>query len=145
VMMMAKAASKRSSGTARRNLSPRAEPRGAKFNMETFQKLAADLSAGRIPLDRVTLSDDPREDPNAVGGLRAIIRGSGLISWHVQYEIEGSRPYLKLGDAEHMNLKEARELARTVRGLADMGIDVQAGLHERLVRELKEKGMKWRP
>jgi len=113
--------------------------------MDTFRQLASDLSEGRIPLGRVTLSDDPKEDPNAVSGLRAIIRGSGLISFHVQYEIEGSRPYLKLGDAEHMNLKEARELARTVRGLADMGIDVQAGLHERLVRELKEKGMKWRP
>lgn len=44
-----------------------------------------------------------------------------------------------------MKISEARVLAKTVRLLAARGIDVQAGLHERLVRELTEKGEKWRP
>jgi hypothetical protein len=40
---------------------------------------------------------------------------------------------------------EARELAGTVQALAGQGIDAQAGLHERLIRELKAKNIRWRP
>jgi len=112
---------------------------GGKFNSSTFEQLADDLQNKRIPLDRVTVSDDMQT------GLRAIIRNTGLISFHVQYDIDGSRPYLKLGDHPDMTVSEARDLARTVRTLADHGIDPQAGLHERLVRELEDKGTKWRP
>jgi hypothetical protein len=36
-------------------------------------------------------------------------------------------------------------IARTVQALAEQGIDAQAGLHERLIRELKAKGIRWRP
>lgn len=127
--------------SARRKI--RAAPATAKeannFTVDTFEKLAKDLESGRIPLDRVTVSD------NMQTGLRAVIRNSGLISFHVQYDAADSRPYLKLGNHPEMTITEARGLARTVRTLAGKGIDVQEGLHERLVRELKEKGDRWRP
>jgi hypothetical protein len=111
-----------------------------KFAPEVFEAIAADLKSGRIPLDRITVSDDVQT------GLRAIIRNTGLISFHVNYDSpDGSRPYLKLGDHPGMTVKEARELARVVRALADKGIDPAAGLHARLIRELKEKGERWRP
>lgn len=116
----------------------------ARFSGDTFEGLAKDLKEGRIPLDRVSLSDD------RVKGLRVIIRNTGLISYHVQYDVEDkeghkSRPYLKVGDYPAMSIPEARKLATTIHELAGMGIDPQAGLHDRLVRELKEKGSKWRP
>ena len=110
-----------------------------KFSGPTFEALADDLKRGRVPLDRVTVSD------NIQTGLRAIIRNTGLISFHVQYSVEGSRPYLKIGDYPDTTVNEARSIAKTVIALAERGIDVQSGLHERLVRELKEKGEKWRP
>jgi hypothetical protein len=116
-----------------------------KFDPKLFEALAEDLTSGRIPVPRFTVSDDE------VPGLRAIIRNSGQISFHVQYSVrdddtgEDTRPYLKIGDYPKMKIGEARELARTIRTLANMNIDPQAGLHERLVRELKEKGAKWRP
>jgi hypothetical protein len=110
-----------------------------KFNTEMFESIAKDLESGRIPLDRVTVTDD------AQVGLRAIIRNTGLISFHVTYDVDGSRPYLKLGDHPAMSVTRARAVAKTVRGLADNGVDVQQGLHERLIRELEKDGMKWRP
>ncbi len=114
--------------------------RKVSFSGDIFDGLADDIKSGRIPLERVTVSDDMQM------GLRAIIRNTGLISFHVQYpNTDGTRPYLKLGEHPAMSVKEARELAKTVIALAARGIDVQAGLHERLVRELKEKGERWRP
>lgn len=115
-----------------------------KFTVETLEALADDLRKGRIPLDRVTISDDVQ------AGLRAIVRNTGLISYHVNYEVDDSRPYLKLGDhnpghAGHLSITEARHLATVVRSLAGAGIDVQAGLHERLIRELQDKGVRWKP
>ena len=117
---------------------PRANE-GGRFNADTFEALADDLQNKRIPLPRVTVSD------NIQTGLRAIIRNTGLISFHVQYDIDGSRPYLKIGDHPEMSVERARRIAGIVRTLADHGIDPQAGLHERLVRELEDKGVKWRP
>jgi len=110
-----------------------------KFTIDTLEKLADDLQKGRIPLERVTITDEMQT------GLRAIVRNTGGVSFHVNYDVDGSRPYLKLGEHPGMSIPEARRLAQIVRGLADLGIDPQAGLHERLIRELKEKGLKWRP
>lgn len=129
---------------ARRKLSPTrgsAKDKDIKavFTPTVFEGLADDLAKGRIPLKRVTVSDD------IVTGLRAVIRNTGLISYHVTYDVDGSRPYLKIGDHPQMKLEEARNLARTVQSLAEKGIDVQAGLHERLIKQLKEQGAKWRP
>ncbi|NVO13843.1 MAG: DUF4102 domain-containing protein [Rhodoplanes sp.] len=108
------------------------------FNGDMFERLADDLKSGHIPSKKYTLSD------TVVTGLRVIIRNTGGISYHVQYTVGDDRPYLKLGDYPDMSVSEARNLARTVTGLAGMGIDVQDGLHERLVRELKAEGLKWR-
>jgi hypothetical protein len=80
-----------------------------------------------------------------VSGLQAIIRRTGLISFHVGYNYGGSRPVLKLGVWPGMSIAEARSLATTVRELAEKGIDVQEGLHERLIRELQARGTDWRP
>lgn len=111
----------------------------SKFSADTFERLARDLQSGNVPLDRVTVTDDMQP------GLRAIIRNTGLVSFHVNYDVEGARPYLKIGDHPEMSVDEARRVAKTVRGLAEMGIDPQEGLHRRLIRELQEKGTKWRP
>ncbi len=110
-----------------------------KFTVATLEALADDLQKGRIPLPRVTITDSLQ------AGLRAIIRNTGNISFHVNYEVGESRPYLKLGDHPDMTIAEARSLARTVRSLADLGIDPTEGLHTRLIRELRDKGTKWRP
>lgn len=109
------------------------------FTVATLTAIAEDLKNGVIPLKRVTISD-----PESYG-LRAVIRDTGLISFHVQYSIDDSRPYLMIGHHPDRTIKEARELAETIRILAEKGIDPQLGLHDRLVRELLEKGPKWKP
>jgi hypothetical protein len=125
--------------SARRKLSPNAGRPASKFAPETFEALARDLTTGRTPLTRVTVSDD------MVTGLRAVIRNTGLVTFHVHYDFDDSRPYMKIGEHPGMKVDEARSIAKTVKALADKGIDVQAGLHERLIRELKEKGERWKP
>jgi Arm DNA-binding domain len=107
------------------------------FSARLFEGLLRDLKKQKI--DRITVSDDE------VQGLQCIVRKTGLISFHVGYNYRGSRPVLKLGNFPDMSVAEARELANTVRELADMGIDPQEGLHERLIRELKAQGSAWRP
>lgn len=52
---------------------------------------------------------------------------------------------LKVGELPGSTVADARALTRTIRAIAAEGIDVQDGLHERLLRELREKGDKWRP
>jgi hypothetical protein len=107
------------------------------FSAPLFERLLRDLKKGK--LDRVSVSD------NEVQGLQVIIRKTGLISYHVNYDFGGSRPVLKIGTHPGTTVAEARDLARTVRELAAMGIDPQQGLHERLIRELKAQGSAWRP
>jgi hypothetical protein len=107
-----------------------------------FEAIAKDLESGRLPLKIVTIADD-----QAVG-LSAKIRDTGAISYHIQYALkdkEAARPQLKIGEHPTTNIETARARARTIRGLADLGIDVQAGLHDRLYRELDKEGLKWRP
>jgi hypothetical protein len=109
------------------------------FSIPMLQKFAEGLTTGRMKTDRITISD------GMVPGLRAIVRDTGGISFHVQYTIGKSRPYLKIGEVPGTTIEQARKLARTVLALAQQGIDPQVGLHERLLRELAEQGPKWRP
>jgi len=109
------------------------------FSVETFDRFAADLTSGRTPLKQLTISD------NVVSGLRALIRDTGAVSFHVAYKVGGSRPYLMIGTHPQMTVATARKLATTIQSLAAKGIDVQEGLHDRLIRELLEHGDKWRP
>lgn len=134
---MTKASRRKSPGTPTKG--GRLSQNRERFDPKIFKDLARDLQDGTIPLKRITISD-----PDCVG-LRAVIRDTGLISFHAHYQLDDSRPLLKIGEFPSTSIAEARELCRTVMSLADKGIDPQEGLHERLIRELKEKGDKWRP
>lgn len=84
-----------------------------------------------------------------VVGLRAMCHKSGLIAFHVSYYVGDKRPFMKIGtfnegDPEFMTIEDARHVAKTIIALGEKGIDVQEGLHRRLIRELKEKGTNWR-
>lgn len=112
--------------------------RASRFSNETIDALIDDLKTQRVPLDRISITDEQQP------GLRAIIRKTGEVTLHMQYFVRDSRPSLLLGHYPKMTIAEARELARTVEHLADKGIDVQDGLHDRLIRELKQQGVNWR-
>jgi hypothetical protein len=117
------------------------------FTEANLKLFAKDMINGRRLKDRETVSDD------LVVGLRALITKDGVVTYHANYHlggVGGKRGYLRLGtlDAkapDHISLDDARELTKTIKALADKGIDPESGLHTRLIRELKEKGTRWRP
>jgi len=109
------------------------------FTEEMLTSLARDLKSRRLPMDRQQISDD------LVTGLRAIITKDGRVTFHASYTLGESRPFLILGEMGKISLTQARELTKTIKALAANGINVQEGLHERLIRELLTKGVKWRP
>jgi hypothetical protein len=114
-----------------------------KFTEEKLRALAKDLQTGRLPLERTQVSDD------MVAGLRAAINKSGRISFHASYYVGDKRPFLDIGELDprspdHISLADAREITKTIKALGDKGINVQDGLHRRLLRELKRDGVKWR-
>lgn len=118
----------------------------SKFEKDSLFALAKDLQTRRLPLERITVSDD------MVTGLRAVISKSGQIALSASYHFGDERPFLKLGelsappkDPAYISIDDARELTKTIKSLADKGIDPQEGLHKRLIRELKEQGTRWRP
>lgn len=111
---------------------------GVRFDEPSLLALAARLKKSGKP-DKITVSD------SEVSGLRAIVRATGETTFHVDYQIEGRRPYLLLGSLGERSIEDARSLARTVKGLAKKGIDPAEGLHARLWRELLEKGENWKP
>jgi Arm DNA-binding domain len=112
------------------------------FTPEMFEEGVKTLKALKVKESnnaKITLSDP------MTTGLQAIIRPSGAVSFHVHYHCNGQRPLLKLGNHPDMTIAQARELTKTVIALGNLGIDPQEGLHERLIRELQAKGIKWRP
>jgi hypothetical protein len=111
----------------------------SEFTEEMLQSMSDALKSGRMKVDKVTFTDDMQP------GLRAIVRNTGTVTFHAHYDFKGSRPMLKVGDLGETTVEEARELTKTIRALAAKGIDVQSGLHERLLRELRAQGTKWRP
>jgi len=121
------------------------EPESSKFNVEQLEMLANDLKTGRLKLNRITVSD------NIVKGLRAVVRDTGLISYHTYYTVgPDDAAYLKIGvhdpkNPDHLTIPEARDLARTIKALGKKGIDPQEGLHQRLIKELRESGVSWKP
>ncbi len=115
----------------------------SKFTKETIEAFARDLKTQRIPLERQQISDD------MVTGLRVMIHRSGAISFHVSYYVGEQRPFMRLGsfnegDPDYLTIEEARELTKTIKALGERGIDVQAGLHRRLVHELMRDGTNWK-
>jgi hypothetical protein len=114
-----------------------------KFTPERLEAFARDLKSQRVPLERQQMSDD------IVVGLRAMIHKTGLIAFHVSYYVGDKRPFIRIGtfnrdDPDYISIDDAREVAKTIKALGEKGVDVQDGLHRRLVRELKEKGSAWR-
>jgi hypothetical protein len=118
------------------------------FTPDMIDKLHKDLKTRRIPLDRVMISDDRSV------GLKVLVRGTGVITFLVNYSVAGGGRYnITVGhypedadtETKQNAIDQARELSETIRSLAAKGIDVQEGLHARLIRELQEQGTKWRP
>lgn len=122
-----------------------------RFTVENISRLREDIMSQRIPLNRTSISDD------RITGLKALISKSGNVSFNVHYAVGDERPYMLVGhfpepdevDKDPESAQEAIDTARsrahTIRELARQGIDVQEGLHRRLLREIDERGTKWRP
>lgn len=115
-----------------------------KFTAERLEAFARDLKSQRVPLERQQISDD------IVTGLRAMCYKSGAIVFHISYYVGEKRPFMRLGsfdnksDPDYISIEDAREVAKTVKALGDKGIDVQDGLHRRLIKELKRDGTHWK-
>lgn len=95
----------------------------------------------KMGLERIRMSDPLQP------GLRVQVYYEGQVSFIVEYKLPGikSRPHLTIGHWPQMSIQEARKLAVIIRDLGNKGIDVQEGLHDRLLQELKRDGTKWRP
>lgn len=109
------------------------------FTDVNLKRFSQDIISGRLPIKRPSISDD------RVPGLRAIFRESGQISFHVQYSIGDSRPFLKIGDYPDMSIADARKIAEAIKHQATQGVDVQVELHTKLMRDLLTKGKSWKP
>jgi hypothetical protein len=116
------------------------------FTVEFFKKIAADLAKKGITAHRTVLDDQ-------VTGLRAICRSTGRITFHVNYLLDqglgregNDRPYQLLGTVDDLTVAEARYIASVVIELGKLGVDIRQGPRpERLIGELREWGVKWRP
>jgi hypothetical protein len=107
------------------------------FTEKMLTSMSDALKSGRMKVAKLTFTDDVQP------GLRAIVRPTGTVTLHAHYDFEGSRPMVKVGEIPGTTIEEARALTKTIRALAAKGVDVQAGLHERLLRELKAQGVRW--
>lgn len=114
-----------------------------RFNVPTLQSIADDIAKGKygdpVPGGRVVVSDEMQM------GLKANVFKE-YWSYLVEYKVKGrpGRPHLTIGKHPVMSIAEARELAKVIRHLGSIGIDVQEGLIDRLVVELKRDGIQWR-
>ena len=116
----------------------------SKFDATTLLAVAKDLQEGRIPLERVRISDD------MCVGLRAVCNRSGLVTVHISYEVGEDRPFMLLGSINKgarnfITIEEARELGKTIKALGERGINVTEANDRRLIAELKRDGTRWRP
>lgn len=115
----------------------------SKFDATTLLAIADDLKSGRLPLERVRVSDD------MCVGLRAVVNRSGAVSLHVSYEVGEDRPFKLLGSINkgaknYITIEDARELAKTIKALGERGINVDEANDKRLLKELKTQGINWR-
>lgn len=79
-------------------------------------------------------------------GIHVNVYIEGRVVFSVEYKLAGftNRLHVKIGEWPEMSIQEAREIAALVRELGLRGVDVQAGLHNRLTEELKRDGLDWR-
>lgn len=113
-----------------------------KFNVPTLQKMSEELAAGKygdLPNKRIVVNDEMQI------GLKANVYKE-YWSYIVEYKVKGrpERPHITIGRHPFMTIPEARELAKVIRHLGSIGVDVQEGLIDRLVAELKRDGIQWR-
>jgi hypothetical protein len=116
----------------------------SKFDKETLLAIGKDLQSGKLPLERVRVSDD------VVVGLRAVVNRSGLVTVHCSYECGEDRPFMLLGslndgEENQITINEARALAKTIKALGERGINVTKANDQRLLKELRRDGTSWRP
>jgi hypothetical protein len=116
---------------------PQAPASPSKFTPEFLERKKGELQSGTK--QSLNLGDDRQV------GLRAIVRKSGAITFHAMYVMGESRPMVTIGQYPETSIDQARYLTGVVRGLAEKGIDVQEGLHARLLQELEIEGLNWRP
>ena len=111
------------------------------FSGKTFERIVGEMKSGALPLDRIVLTD-----PHT-SGLRVFIYKSGAISFHAHYQMRDTseRSMLVIGHYPEMTVADARKITETIHALSDAGVNPMDGLHKRLMRELLEKGAKWRP
>jgi hypothetical protein len=115
----------------------------SQYNEKILFSTVDELQSGKIKLERMRYVDD------VVPGLRFVMNRTGLVTFHIQYEVGKERKYLLLGSLnkerdDHMSIQEARDVAETVKALAEKGTDPAEGLHRRLIRELKRDGANWK-
>jgi hypothetical protein len=119
-----------------------------------FEEFVTDMQSGRNPLQRMHLTDTEGN------GLRVIIRRTSKITYHCHYfapdppedsddedfEIAGGkRPLQKIGSYPATSVATVRHRAMVISTLAKNGIDFRWGMLPRLLKEIDEKGLKWRP
>lgn len=138
-----------------RDTVPKQRP-GVRITPEILAHFRKDFESKKLgKMDRVRLTD------NIQSGMRVIINKSGLITFYANYTMRtkdgNERPYFTIGHyPEEFELKrnprlgdefiaDMRDVATIIRNLADMGIDVQAGLHERIVAEIRAERESWTP
>lgn len=109
------------------------------FTVANLEAIAEDLKSRRLQIPRTTVTD-----PMTVG-LRALISKTGIITFYVQYDVLGDRPYRAIGMHPEITIAEARFLARTLRELGVLGIDPLANLERDRIAEVLKQGKKWRP
>lgn len=113
-----------------------------RFNVITLQKIADDMAKGKLKIlhNKLDVADEVQP------GLKANVYKTGYWSYLVEYKVQGrdGRPHLTIGKHPYMSISEARELAKTIRYLGTKGVDVQDGLIDRLIAELKRDGIQWR-
>lgn len=116
----------------------------SKFDEATLLAIGKDLASGKLPLERVRVSDD------MVVGLRAVVNRSGLVTLHASYSVGEDRPFKLLGslnkDAKnHITIEKARHLTKVIKALGDKGINVDEANDRRLLKELEREGANWKP
>lgn len=147
-------------GSRSRSKGSRTEVHGTKIDFKeavkngTFEGYVQMMRDGLVPFDKMQVTDIEGN------GLRALVRrDSGSVSYHCHFHVVGvdpneapdedeekvgGRPHFTLGHYPETSVEDARALAATIYGLGQMGIDIRSGMRQRLLRELKAKGMKWR-
>lgn len=120
------------------------------FTESNLRALVDDLKRGPMKVNKRVTVCDP-----IVTGLRAVVSRSGGIALSACYTFDESRPLVKLGemgapehDPEYMTIDDARELTKVIKALADRGINIEEEIgkvRQKLLRDVLEKGEKWRP